>query len=149
MNGDLKQTFVLNAVQEYLKACKEAMAILILRKKSVDTGELLRSLASRAKENGGGATGELLFKEYGRMVDMGVGRGHPLGGLATTRVNLQSRNQSGKVYIKDRVRKPKKIYSIVVYGQMIYLQNKLLYGYTEAAIASLKQMNNAAGNTNA
>ncbi len=142
MNGDLKQTFILNAVQQYLKDVKAAMDILIVRKKAVDTSALLNSIAGRARANGGGATGELIFREYGRMLDMGVSRGHPLGGLKSTTVNLQSRKQSGKVFSKDNLRKPKKIYASAAYGRIVYLQNKLLYGYTQAAIDSLQQMAN-------
>lgn len=146
MNGDLKQTFILQNVQQYLRDVKSIMEISIARKKAIDTAELLKSITSRARANGGGATGELLFKEYGRMVDMGAGRGHPLGGLKATTVNLQSRKQSGKVFVKDNTRKPKKIYASVAYGRLIYLSNRLLYGYTEAAIAALQNMKNA-GNT--
>lgn len=146
MNGDLKQTFILQNVQDYLRDVKSFMEISIARKKAIDTEALLKSVVGRARANGGGATGELLFKEHGRMLDMGVGRGHPLGGLKTTTVNLQSRKQSGKVFVKDNIRKPKKIYASVAYGRLIYLQNRLLYGYTEAAIAALQNMKNA-GNT--
>lgn len=148
MNGDLKQTFILKAVQEYLVEVQAAMYILIIRKKAVDTQALLDSINGRSRANGGGATGELIFREYGRFVDMGVGRAHPLGGLKSTTVNLQSRRQAGRVFAKNNLRKPKKIYATAAYGRLVYLQNKLLYGYTEAAIASLKNMSNGIGNTN-
>jgi hypothetical protein len=41
--------------------------------------------------------------------------------------------------VKDKGRKPKKFYSKLVYGKLTWLQNKLLYGYTEETIAMLKK----------
>lgn len=147
MNGDLKQTFVLQCVQDYLRRVEADMNISIIRKKAIDTRALVNSVAGRARTNGAGATGELLFAEHGRFIDMGTGRGHPLGGLKATTLNLKSRNQSGKAFVKDNTRRPKKIYAAVVYGRLNYLTSKLMYGYTDAVIASLKQMNNAGTNT--
>lgn len=140
MNGDLKQTFILKCVQDYLQSVEATIKEILRRKNIGVTEDLLNSIRSRASAAGNGATGELLFKEYGRFVDMGAGRGHPLGGLTTTKVALQSKQQQGLAFIKDNVRKPKKFYSPVIYGKLTYLQNKLLYGYTEEVIASLKQM---------
>lgn len=147
MNGDLKQTFVLQCVQDYLRGVELEMVKAIIRRKAVDTGEGKSSVDGNARSNGAGATGELAFKEYLRFIDMGVGRGHPLGGLKATTVNLQSINKKGRVLVKDNTRRPKKIYAAIVYGRLNYLASKLMYGYTDAIIASLKQMNNA-GNTN-
>ncbi|MFC4261906.1 hypothetical protein ACFOWM_03385 [Ferruginibacter yonginensis] len=143
MNGDLKQTFILKCVQEYVADCANYIQRAIIRTKSQDTGALLNSVIDRARSSGSSATGELLFKEYGRFLDMGVARGHPLGGLKSTTVNLKSRNQSGKVFVKDNTIKRKKIYSGIVYGKLNYLYSKLSYGFSEAVIASLKQMQNA------
>ena len=70
---------------------------------------------------------------------MGAGRGHPLGGLKSTLVSLRSQNKTGIALSKDNVRKPKKIYSKPAYGNITWLQNELLYGYTEETIAALKQ----------
>jgi hypothetical protein len=143
MNGDLKQTFVLQCVQDYLREAQAAMEVSIIRKRALNTEALLKSIANRARVNGAGATGELLFKEHGRFIDMGTSRGHPLGGLKATKINLASKNKSGFVFVKDKTRKPKKIYAAVVYGKLNYLTSKLMYGYTDAVIASLKQMENA------
>ena len=139
MSGDLKQTFILNAVQQYITDCETAMKEMIRRQRIGVSDELLGSIRGTARLNGAGATGELLFKEYGRMVDMGAGRSHPLGGLAQTKVSLKSRQYEGTAFIKDKVRRPKKFYSPIVYGKLNYLQNRLLYGYTEEAIAALKE----------
>lgn len=145
---DLKRTFILRAVQQYVEDCEATFELLIRRKKIGVTDELLKSFRNKARGNGEGATGELIFKEYGRMVDMGVGRGQPLGALAKTRVALQSKSQSGLVFVKDKTRRPKKFYSPVIYGKLTYLQNKLLYGYGQEAIDSLKaELENKKPNT--
>lgn len=140
MNGDLKQTFILKCVQDYLQSVEVALQALIRRKNIGVTDDLVNSIRSRAYQAAAGASGDLLFKEYGRMVDMGAGRGHPLGGLAATKVELKASNTKGLALIKDKVRKPKKWYSPTVYGKLTYLQNKLLYGFTQEAIDQLKQM---------
>jgi len=104
------------------------------------TGEGLQSLAYQVAQSGEGAVSKLSFHEYLRMVDMGAGRGHPLGGLKSTLVTLQASNKSGFAQTKDNVRKPKTfLYSKTAYGNLTGLQNELLYGYTEEAIATLKE----------
>ena len=70
---------------------------------------------------------------------MGAGRGHPLGGLTAVTVTLQASRKKGLAQVADRIRKPKKIYSKIVYSRVPYLHNRLLYGYTEETIALLKQ----------
>lgn len=139
MNGDLKHTFILKAVQDYIQVCERTFEVLLSRMKVDDTGALRRSFRNEARAVGSGATGELIFKEYGRFVDMGVGRGQPLGALKATEVALLSRNLEGKALVKKRDRKPKKFYSPIIYGKLTYLQNRLLYGYTEETIAMLKK----------
>lgn len=139
MNGDLKQTFILKAVNDYIEDCEKAFALLIRRYKIGKSDELLKSFRHRAATSGKGAVGELIFREYGRFIDMGVGRGHPLGGLQATKVALQSKKMEGLALVKDKTRKPKKFYSPVIYGKLTYLQNRLLYGYTEQTIEMLKR----------
>lgn len=70
---------------------------------------------------------------------MGVGRAHPLGGLAKTRVALISSKGGGEIFTKDRTRTPKKVYSKNAYGNLSWLQGKILYGFTEESIAALKK----------
>jgi len=98
----------------------------------------INSISYKVLQNGGGALGQLSFNDYLRFVDMGVGRGHPLGGLASTTVALQASKKVGLAQVKDNVRKPKKIYSKPVYGELGFLYGKLLYGFTEETIAVLK-----------
>jgi len=139
MYGDLKMTFQLQCLQEYNASVIATMKILAKRLGIGVTDDAINSLAYRAYQRGAGASSQLSFLQYLRMVDMGVGRGHPLGGLRSTRINLQASKGGGLAQVKDNIRKPKKIYSKVAYGKLTYLQNKLLHGYTEEAIAMLKQ----------
>jgi hypothetical protein len=139
MNGDLKMTFILREVQRYLDACIQTSKLIIARKGIGETDELVKSFSSQARNAGTGAVGELIFKEYGRYVDMGAGRGNPIGSLAKTKVALQSKNQEGIAFIKNRSRKPKKFYSPVIYKELNYLQNRLLYGYSQETIDMLKK----------
>jgi hypothetical protein len=135
----LKATFVLRALSNYNTECIATMRIAAQRLKIGVTDEGLKSLAFKAYLNGDAAHSSLSFREYLRMVDMGAGRGHPLGGLVATKVNLQASNKSGLALVKDKVRKPKKFYSKIIYGKLTGLQSDLLYGYTEETIAMLKQ----------
>lgn len=139
MYGDLKTTFIQKSLAEYMQRVTAAMRIYAQRMKIGVTDEGIKSLSYRAigEANGGHAT--LSFKEYLRMVDMGAGRGHPLGGLTTMRQTLQASDKTGFVSVKDKTRKPKKFYSKTAYGNLTWLQNQLLYGYTEETIAMLKK----------
>ncbi len=139
MNGDLKQTFIINALVEYNQRVKQQMQQRMRRMKIGVTDDAYNSIAYEAAANGNGAVSKLSFVDYLRFVDMGVGRGHPLGGLRSMTITLKSRNQSATALVKDKVRKPKKAYSKVAYGNLNYMYNKLLYGYTEETIEMLKK----------
>lgn len=135
MNGDLKDTFIQRALQEYMTRVIRAVQIDMQRKKVNQTGEAIKSLDSRIRQQ----TGELTFRQYLRFVDMGVGRSHPLGGLAKTKVALLASRGGGEIFTKDKKIKPRKVYSKNAYGNLSWLQGKILYGYTEETIAMLKK----------
>lgn len=141
MYGDLKLTFINQCLQQYMTDVVEAMRAMFARYKIGVTDEALKSLAYQQLER----TANLKFKEYLRMVDMGAGRGHPLGGLKAVSVALQASNKVGDVLVKDKTRKPKKLYSKTAYGKLTWLENKLLHGFTEETVAVLKQNMEAAG----
>ncbi len=138
MYGDLKLTFQQQILTQYMQEVRDGMAVLIKRYAAIETGDLLNSLAYTALMEGSSSRGSLSFKEYGRMIDMGVGRGNPLGGLKATKVSLQSKKYEGEALIKKQ-RKRQVVYSRMAYGKLTWLSNKLLYGYTEETIALLKQ----------
>jgi hypothetical protein len=135
MYGDLKLTFINQCLREYMSSVVDTMRVMFAHYKIGISDEALKSLAFEQVER----TANLRFKEYLRFVDMGVGRGHPLGGLKAVKVALQASNTVGDILIKDRVRKPKKVYSKTAYGKLTWLENKLLHGFTEEAIAVLKK----------
>lgn len=136
--AEIKTTFIQRTLAAYMKDVSETIAITAKRAGVEVTGDAIRSLSYQAMQLGEGGTASLSFKEYLRFVDMGVGRGHPLGGLRSMSVTLQAQKRSGKVLMKSRIRKPKKVYSKVAYGKLTWLQNQLLYGYTEETINALK-----------
>lgn len=138
MNGDLKLTFMQQVLAQYHNDGIEAMQFAMKRMKIGVTSEAYNSFSYNVLMQGASATSNLSFREYLRMVDMGVGRAHPLGGLTTMRVTLQAQQKAGDVIVKNKVRKPKKVYSRIMYGKLTWLNNKLLYGYTEETVAMLK-----------
>lgn len=136
MYGDLKLAFVQRCLDDYMRRVVEAMRREIVKRNVIDTGELLKSLsyAVYQKAVGDGSAG-LSFAEWGRMIDMGVGRGHPLGGLKATREALGEDSKG---------RKPRKFYSPIAYGKLNGLMGDLLYGYTEETKAIIKKELDAA-----
>ena len=138
MYGDLKMTFIQKCLTQYMEEVIDTMRVVMKRRGVEVTGDAYNSLAHKERQAGAGASADLIFKEYLRMVDMGVGRGYKLGGLKAMRVALAAQRKEGNVLVK-KSRKPKKIYSPIAYGKLTWLQNRLLYGYTEETIAMLKK----------
>lgn len=136
--SDLKQTFITKCLAEYNQDVIAAMKAHAKRNNIGVTHEAVQSLAYKTFQQGQGAYSNLSFLEYLRMVDMGAGRGHPLGGLKGVTVELQSRRQKGLALVKDNIRKPAKIYSKIAYGKLNHLYGKLMHGYTEETITMLK-----------
>lgn len=136
---ELKAAFIQKVLADYNKDVIETMRIAMRRAGVGVSDEAYRSLAYQVFQSGGGAYSNLSFKEYLRFVDMGVGRGHPLGGLTAVTVTLQASKQQGLAQVKDKIRKPRKIYSKIAYGKLVYMENRLLHGFTEEAIAAIKQ----------
>lgn len=136
---ELKATFLSKSLHEYFERVKTAMKISAQRMKIGVTDEGINSLSHQVLVSGSTAKGSLSFKEYMRMVDMGAGRSHPLGGLSSMVATLQSSNRTGLIEKKDKTRRAKKFYSKVAYGNLTWLENQILYGFTEQTIASLKK----------
>jgi hypothetical protein len=136
---DLKQQFIARALVTFNTRVVAQIRIAAKRAGVGVTNDAVNSLAFKVFQNGVGAGSTLSFKEYLRMVDMGAGRGHPLGGLKLISISLKAQNKIGFSQVKDNIRKPKKIYSKIAYGNLTGLTNELLYGYTEQAIATLKE----------
>ena len=131
------------ALAEYNERVINGIKIMAARLGIGVTNDAINSLAYQTIiNNSGSAISQLSFAEYLRFVDMGVGRGHPLGGLKSMSITLANKRK-GYAQTKDNTRKPKKVYSKVASGNLTWLENKLMYGYTEATIEGIKeQINN-------
>lgn len=130
---DIKLLFVAEALNEYMKNVTDAMRESIRFYKARDTDALLRSLSYKVYQQNAQGNANLNFAEWGRFLDMGARRGHPLGGAKATSKIL---NKNGKKVIPN---KPRKLYSPIAYGQLNGLIGQLAYGFTEETINRLKQ----------
>lgn len=135
--SDLKQIYIQKALTEYMRSVQNTMEI-VLDKRANDTGNLKNSISSQvSKLTTAGGSAELKFKDYGRFIDMGVGKGHPIGAAAKNR-DMVVLATNGKVLNAKPVRKPVKFYSKIAYGKLSGLMQDLLYGLTEEAIEKIK-----------
>ena len=131
MEDKIKSAFILSALNTYGIKATRAVKREILKLKVEDTQSLFKSVAYRSQAGNDSHQGklELIFNEYGRMVDMGVGKGNALGDNRLKRIE--------KLTVKGK-RKPRKFYSPTVYGLLNPLINELQYGYTESIKQQLK-----------
>ncbi|MEN6622119.1 MAG: hypothetical protein ABFD50_11280 [Smithella sp.] len=132
MDDKIKSAFILTALNRYGSRTEKEMKRAIARMKIMDTDSLHKSVSYKSSRAGDGHQGaiEIIFKEYGRMVDMGVGKGR---GLQTNRDR-----RIEKLTVKGK-RKPRKFYSKTAYGLITPLINDLQYGYTEEVKQKIKQ----------
>lgn len=137
-NEIIKTSFIQKCMLQYLDQVEALMKASAAKNKVGVTGEGVKSIAYKALQQSGGVMGQLSFKEYLRFIDMGAGRAHPLGGLKSMEVALKANKYVGLAKVKDRVRKPKKIYAKEAYGKLGWLYAKLLYGFSEETIAAIK-----------
>lgn len=129
MYGDLKLAFINKALTDYMQSVIKRMKSVIIKKDVRFTDELLKSFHFNVFQSNADGNANLNFAEWGRMIDMGVGRGHPLGGIKAT----------SELIDKAKQRKPVKIYSPIAYGQLNGLIGDLMYGFTEETKSILKK----------
>jgi len=139
MTDSLMQPFIMKCLNDYMDSLDNTMRISAQRMGIGITQEAINSLSYVTAAAGTGAVSKLSFKQYLRFVDMGVGKGHPLGGMSSMKVTLLSKKKTGNVQLNKNGRKPKKVYSKPAYGKLNWLENQLLYGYSEEAKALLQQ----------
>jgi hypothetical protein len=126
MDGRVKMTFIHRAVEKYAHDVVTAMQRSIVKNNAIKTGALRDSLSAAANDN----VGKLMFKEYGRFIDMGVGRGKNLSQVKEKQDKLSKGSR--------KLRKRKKIYSPIAYGKLNGLMGDIMYGLTEETIAAIK-----------
>ncbi len=137
MTDNLMQPFIIKCLNDYMSNLEDTMRITAKRLGVGVTGEAINSLSYVTAAAGNGAVSRLSFKQYLRFVDMGVSKGHPLGGMTSMKVTLLSQKKTGDVHLNKNGKKPKKIYSKPAYGKLNWLENQLLYGYSEETKALL------------
>ena len=128
---------MLRCLTDYLREVKETMPEAGKNAGMDPNGKGLQSVRYAVSESGDGVVGQIYFHEYLRHVDMGVGRGRPLGSLTTITARPRSA-KAGRVFVKDRTYKPKKIYARIAYGKLNWLEGRLMYGLIDEVVAELK-----------
>ena len=127
-DNEVKLLFIQTALKQYGEDVRAAMMREINRLDAKDTEALLNSITYKVTGATQYSQGEiqLIFKGYGRFVDMGVGRGRS---LKNTQLNRRNK------YV---TRKAKKIYSPIAYGLLNKLISQLQYGLTDDVIKSIQ-----------
>ena len=127
-SDEIKSVFIQKSLSVYGNKVVSAMKREIMRLKAVNTEDLFKSVSFKVTAGGADHQGkvEIIFNEYGRMVDMGVGK------------NAKNNRENRRDKLTNR-RKAKKIYSPIAYGLITPLMNELQYGYTQEAIQNIKQ----------
>ena len=122
----------MTALNRYGNRTETELKRAIARMKIMDTDSLHKSVSYKSSRAGSGHQGsvEIIFKEYGRRVDMGAGKGRSLQTNRDRRIE--------KMTVKGK-RKPRKFYSKTAYGLITPLINDLQYGYTEEVKQKIKQ----------
>ncbi len=123
MNYQNQQNFINHELDAWADRVADAVIAGLKKNKIGITQELRDSVKARARQN----VGELLFKEYGRFVDMGAGKGSKRGieSISSNRAALTGR-------------RPKKFYSKTAYGTLGSLINALLSNYQEHIVYQAK-----------
>lgn len=126
------EAFIEQELREWGDKVRSEMMQSIDRLKIGRTGSLKRSVNAFVKVN----NLSFVFTQHGRFVDMGVGRGVPLGRKGTNAFE-KSRQSSGRLNKYNRL--PKKFYSKTAYGMLGQLHNQLLAGYGDKIIDGIKK----------
>lgn len=127
-DNDVKLQFIQDALKQYGDDVHRAMMREINRLDISETNALLNSIYYKVTAANQYSQGEiqLIFRGYGRFVDMGVGKGRALKGS-----QVSNRNKYAK-------RKAKKFYSPIAYGLINKLIGNLQYGLTNDVINNIK-----------
>lgn len=142
---DVQLQFIAEALNSYMQDVVQSMQQSITKTKSVDTKTLLNNLRYKTYNQYAAGNANLSFAEWGRFLDMGVSKGHPLGGaketikqLSTTSKKRKYKQRNKKQKEKPKKRNPRKLYSPIVYGHLNRLISTIAYGFTEETITRIK-----------
>ena len=101
------------------------------------SGSLKNNISHRVFTNANTSTMELSFPIQGRYIDMGVGKGHPIG--SKNLVQKAIKGKSGRTLKAKIGRKRQKVYAAVAYGKLGGLVGDLAYGLTQETINTIKE----------
>ena len=123
-----EQNFIYTELANWAKIVEDRLAKEMLRLGAVYTTDLIRSLSYQVYQASGKHNGRyaLSFLQYGRMVDMGAGRGRKIESAAGNRELL------------TKTREAKKWYSKTAYGSLNMLIKRLAENYQEGVIYTVK-----------
>lgn len=123
-----KNDFIQYELQEWAKEVEAALQKSFSVKNIGVTDDLLRSLSYQVFNASGKNQGQykLSFLEYGRMVDMNVGKGRKIETIKSNRRIIKGSRD-------------KKFYSKTTYGKLGRLIGNLVNNYQEQAIQTIKE----------
>lgn len=128
---NIKEQFVAQELEAWGEDLEREMRKALRGLRVGVSDDLYRSLSTQVLKAGSGNDGKLFvsFLGYGRMVDIGTGRGGK--GAA-----MESRQRNRQVW---RGRRPRKFYSKTAYGMLNGLIERLIAGYQLHTTQTVKE----------
>ena len=130
-NGVDTDVIIAKSLADFAPELQVALKKAALEEGAVDTFQLLKSI----KANTFTKALTVNFNEYGRFVDMGVGRGVAVGAAGTTNFK-KYRREDGK--LKYYGRTPRKWYSKTAYGMLANLKGGIYRNLSDALKLDIK-----------
>lgn len=121
-----EEAFIAQVIQDWSERLTDLVLAALKKKKLGITEALEKSVRTQARQN----VGELIFRSYGRMVDMGAGRGYNKG------VEKISENRRR---LTRKGRTPQKFYSKTAYGTLSGLMRDLVNTYSDKIVYDAKK----------
>lgn len=127
-----KLDFIYHELAEWAKVVDTRLKKQFAKRKIGFSDELFRSLHYEVFKAASGNDGEfrLSFLEYGRMLDMGAGRG--------AQHSIKENRKAYRRVSDHHIRQPKKWYSPTAYGSLNRLIGSLVNGYADGTLNLLK-----------
>lgn len=132
MSQDEQNKIINEELRKYADKLQMEAGKLIAKYKIGKTGALQRSFKTTVGNN----EVSVIFNEYGRFVDMGVGREFPIGTSGAKKFK-QYRNKKGQLLVKPK-RKPKPWYSSSSYGGVALLKANVSKKLIDLSINNIK-----------
>lgn len=136
-----KVTTMFEVVDQWAASNVQALKTQILKRGIYVTGWLRTSLAYNivTASDGNVEKAQIMFAMYGRFVDMGVGRGMPIGSRQKLGASIYERARNMKGQLHKYNRKPKKWYSRPMAGGVHSLREILAFHFGTAAVSTVEE----------